>query len=73
MNTTSTRRIPNDALARERDRRQLASLEVFLLFGLPVMSIAACAILAFVAYADGYTEIPSPPASAAATHAAAAP
>jgi len=38
-----------------------------------VMSIAACAILAFVAYADGYTEIPSPPVASAATHAAAAP
>ncbi len=73
MNTTSTRHLPNDALARARDRRRLASLEVFLLFGLPVMSIAACAILAFVAYADGYTEIPSAPVASAATHAAATP
>ena len=56
-----------DSLIRRRKR---ISIEVFLLFGLPVLSIAVCAVLAFVSYTAGYTEIAALPTSA--SHAAAA-
>lgn len=61
MNTVTPARTPADNSARLA--RQRLSLEVFLLFGLPVMSIAACAVLAFIAYAQGYTEVASHPAA----------
>lgn len=61
MNTVPPARTPADNSARLA--RQRLSLEVFLLFGLPVMSIAACAVLAFIAYAQGYTEVAGNPAA----------
>ncbi|WP_439639009.1 hypothetical protein [Nevskia sp.] len=61
MNTVTPARPHADDSERLASRR--LSLEVFLLFGLPVMSIAACAVLAFIAYAQGYTEIASHPAA----------
>ena len=67
MNTMRHNRLPTAAEASLKRRHKRMSIEVFLLFGLPVMSIAACAVLAFVAYADGYTEIATLPTSA--THA----
>ena len=70
MNTSSASHVPNPSSARVRDRRRMQSLEVFLLFGLPVMSIASCAILAFVAYAGAYSEPAGQPTSA--NHATAA-
>jgi len=64
MNAAATARRPTaTADSLQRQRRRL-SIELFLLFGLPVMSIAACAILAFVAYAEGYTELATLPTSA---------
>lgn len=68
MNTVTPTRPNVDDSARLARRRM--SLEVFLLFGLPVMSIAACAVLAFVAYAQGYTEIASHPAASGTVAAA---
>ena len=61
MNATTAKRHPTAAEASLQRRHRRMSIEVFLLFGLPVMSIAACAVLAFVAYADGYTEIAAVP------------
>lgn len=63
MNAVFKHRHPT-ATAASLLRRRRVSIELFLLFGLPVMSIAACAILAFVAYAEGYTEIAALPATA---------
>jgi len=49
--TTATLSRAAEASLKRRRKRQ--SIELFLLFGLPVVSIAVCAVLAFSNYAAG--------------------
>lgn len=44
------------------------SLELFLTVGLPVLSIAVCAVLAFVSYTRGFTEVAHAPTAIVAQH-----
>jgi hypothetical protein len=44
------------------------SLELLLTVGLPLMSIAVCAVLTFVSYTQGFTEVAHAPAAAVVRH-----
>lgn len=58
MNKTAP---PTQTLAHTHVHPGAMSLELFLTIGLPVLSIAVCAVLAFVSYTRGFSEVAHAP------------
>lgn len=56
------------AQADTQARPGVMSLELLLTVGLPLMSIAVCAVLTFVSYTEGFTEVAHAPAATVARH-----
>lgn len=55
-------------LADTQARPGVMSLELLLTVGLPLMSIAVCAVLTFVSYTQGFTEVAHAPAATVVRH-----
>lgn len=59
---------PAHMLAPTQTPPRALSLELLLTVGLPLMSIAVCAVLTFVSYTQGFTEVAHAPAATVVRH-----